>query len=267
MNDIAVEVELLAQRFHDKLLEIAAEEEQAVLVGQHDHVFLPLAAGGVVPHQGQERGGVAGRVVHAGGHVHGGGAFEHAVHVKPLEEARHETDGRHLAGPAADPVPHGESSEPTLLLGLLVELRSGAGHGDGMAGEVETLPGVGIGHDQHAVAGFRGRAALAHDDDQGFGKLVSQAREHASEAVGVGVVNEVRHHLVGRAVPQRVGHEHRSQGRAADPDREQLGEAAGRLRLDLRRVDLGGERLDRRERVADLRRDLGGWARSGARSQ
>ena len=89
--------------------------------------------------------------------------------------------------------------------------------------------------------------------------LSPRREQHARQAVGVGVVDEVRHHLVGRVVPQRVGHEHGSQGRAADPDREQLGEAAGRLRFDLRRVDLGGERLDRRERAADLRRDLGGW--------
>ncbi len=34
----------------------------------------------------------------------------------------------------------------------------------------------------------------------------------------------------------------------------------GRLRFDLGRVDLGGERLDRRKRAANLRRDLGGWS-------
>ncbi len=50
----ALEVEPLAERLHDELLEVAAEQQQAVLVRQDDHVLPALAAGGVVPHQGHQ---------------------------------------------------------------------------------------------------------------------------------------------------------------------------------------------------------------------
>ena len=58
VDDVAVEVLLLAERLHDELLEVAGEEQEAVFVGEDDHVFLPLAVAGVVPHQRQQRGGV-----------------------------------------------------------------------------------------------------------------------------------------------------------------------------------------------------------------
>jgi hypothetical protein len=43
VHDVALEVVLLAERLHDELLEVAREELEAVLVGQHDHVLaVPL---------------------------------------------------------------------------------------------------------------------------------------------------------------------------------------------------------------------------------
>ncbi len=42
VDPLPVEVEPLAERFHDELLQIAAEEQQPILVGQDDHVLLPL---------------------------------------------------------------------------------------------------------------------------------------------------------------------------------------------------------------------------------
>ena len=47
VDDISVQVEFLAERFHDQLLEVAAEEEQPILVGEDDHVLFAAAVAGV----------------------------------------------------------------------------------------------------------------------------------------------------------------------------------------------------------------------------
>ena len=84
---------LLAEGFHDELLKIAAEEEQAVFVGENDHVLGAFSAGGVVPHEGDEGGGVFGGVVHAGDEVRVASTGEEGVDVDALERGGEETDG------------------------------------------------------------------------------------------------------------------------------------------------------------------------------
>ncbi len=152
---VAVEIAALAQRLHDELLQVAAEEQEAVFVGENDHVFLTLAAGCVVPHEGQQGGGVVAQAFASGDLVAGGRAGEEAVDIEPLEGGREESDGGGDAGSAADPIPHGEAIEPLLFLGELVELGAGAGDGHGMLGEVEAGGLEGRLGGEHAVAGFR----------------------------------------------------------------------------------------------------------------
>ena len=62
VDDAPLQVELLAEGLHHELLEVAREEQQAVLVGQDDHVLRAAAVGREIPHEGEERGRVlAGR--------------------------------------------------------------------------------------------------------------------------------------------------------------------------------------------------------------
>src|SRR5262249_4296595 len=98
-------VEFLAERLHDELLEVFGKVEEAIFIGKHDHVFgVPhFAAGGVIPHQGQESGGVFINAVEAGDQVGVSGAFEHGVDIKTLERRGEQADGGKLT--SAPPYP------------------------------------------------------------------------------------------------------------------------------------------------------------------
>ena len=50
IDALALEVQAFAERLHDQLLQVAAEQQQAILVGKDDHVPLPLPITSVVPH-------------------------------------------------------------------------------------------------------------------------------------------------------------------------------------------------------------------------
>src|ERR1035438_3227313 len=50
-----LEVRPLAERLHHELLEVAGEELQAVLVGQHDHVLRAATSRREMPHEREER--------------------------------------------------------------------------------------------------------------------------------------------------------------------------------------------------------------------
>ena len=84
MHDLPVEVALLAERFHDELLEIFREEREAILVGQHDHVFFPAPIAGKVPREREEHRGIFQRLAAARPGIHRRRAIEHALHVEPL---------------------------------------------------------------------------------------------------------------------------------------------------------------------------------------
>ena len=80
----ALEVEFLAERFHDELLEVAGEEQEAVLVREHDHGLGAAAFGEVMPGQGERGGRVLLRIRHAGQRVHPAGAVEQSVDINAL---------------------------------------------------------------------------------------------------------------------------------------------------------------------------------------
>ena len=267
VDPLAVEVEPFAQRFHDELLKIAAKEQEPVLVGKDDHVLGPLPVGGQMPHEGQKRGRILGRVVLAGRRVHGRGSVQQSRHVQSLKQAGNQPDGGQLAGAPADPVPHREPRQPALLLNLLVQLRPRSRHGDGMAGEVQTLALVGRGDREHAVASLRRASALAHDHHDRLVQGITDSGQLTRDAFGVGVIDEVGLHPIRARASQSVGDEHGTERRSANSDGQDSGEPRRLLRLDFSRVDLGRERLDRRQRLADLLRDLRLGGKLGARSQ
>ena len=211
IDALAVQVEPLAERFHHKLLKVAAEQEQPVLIRKDDHVLHPLAAGGVIPHQREQGGRVLPGVVHSGRHVAGGRAGEQRVDLDPLERGGKEADGRKLARPTTDPVPHREPGEPTTHLGGLVQGRANPGDGDGVPGEIQPGGLVGGGGGEHAVARLGRAAALADDHAQGRAELVAQSSELTREAVGIGVVEKVDGQLVGGRAAEGVGDELRAE--------------------------------------------------------
>lgn len=240
VDDFAVEVEFFAEGLHDELLEVFAEENEAVLVGEDNHVFGAFALADVIPHEGEDHGGVLGGGEGAGFFVHGGGASEELRDVDALEGGGEGADGAHDGSAAADPVPHGEASEPVLGDGVFVEIAAKAGDGDGVAGEVEAGGAVsGFGF-EHAVAGFFGAAGFGDDDGEGGGEFGADLGENAADAVGVGVVEE-------RDVEGRIGggdgfgDELGAEGGAADADDEDAGEFAACWRGDIAGVNFGCE--------------------------
>ena len=119
---LPIQVPRLAQRLHHQLLQVAREQQQPILVRQQDHVFLSPAVGGVMPHPGQDRRRVVAALFGARGPIHRGRAFKKARDVQPLQRHGHQPHRRGDARPPADPVPHGKSRQPSLALGLGIEL-------------------------------------------------------------------------------------------------------------------------------------------------
>jgi hypothetical protein len=52
VDDVAIQVFFFTEGFHHQLLQIAGKQQQTVFVGQHYHVFFPLAVARVVPGTG-----------------------------------------------------------------------------------------------------------------------------------------------------------------------------------------------------------------------
>ncbi len=126
------QIEFLAEGFHHQLLEISTEEEEAVLVGQDDHVLGSLAAGGVVPHRGKEGCRIVGGFAGAGDAIHFGGAFQHFLNVDSLQGGGEEADGGELAGATTHPVPHWELRKPFFTRGGLRQFAAFPGDGHGV---------------------------------------------------------------------------------------------------------------------------------------
>ena len=75
MNHFSFQVLFFAKRLHHQLLQVAREQFQAVFVRQNHHIFLALAARLEIPTGGEQRGGIAHRVVAARERIHLPGAF------------------------------------------------------------------------------------------------------------------------------------------------------------------------------------------------
>ena len=187
---VAVEVEFLAEGFHDELLEVFGEQEQAVLVGQDDHVLERRAAAGVVPHEGERAwtgcgGGSGWRVLSSMARAPARKASMstpwRAAGTRPttlMTEVRPPTQsdmGNRLSQPwAAASLSSFEPGPVTATAWCGNE--AGAGEG-----------GFGV---EHAVAGFRGAAGLGDDDGERGGEFRADVGEDALHAVGIGVVEE-----------------------------------------------------------------------------
>lgn len=256
IDDVAVEIELFAEGLHDELLEVFAEEDEAVLVGEDDHVFGAFALADVIPHEGEDHGGVLGGGERAGFFIHGGGASEELGDIDALEGGGEGADGAHDGGAAADPVPHGEAGEPVLGDGVFVELAAEAGDGDGVAGEVEAGSAVGGFGFEHAVAGFFGAAGFGDDDGEGGSEFIADLGENAADAVGVGVIEEGD--IEGRiGGGDGFGDELGAESGAADADDEDAGEFATSGGGDIAGVDVGGELEGGGEGGGDLGLEIG----------
>ena len=75
-------------------------------------------------------------------------------------------------------------------------MRSGHGDGDGVMREKKIDLPVGGGDDNHAVARVRRASAFAGHDAERFVEQSFQRFQHARDAVGIGVVDEMDAHAV-----------------------------------------------------------------------
>ena len=216
---VAVEVEFLAERLHDELLEIFGEEDEGVLVWEDDHVLLAFAVAFVVPGEGELEGGVVGGVVAAGFFIHGRGAGEHGVEVDALKGHGDESDGGKDGGAAADPIRHGERGDEAGFFGEVGEFGAVPGDGDGLVGEAESGAIEGVGSFEHAVAGFGSASGFGDDDGEGAGEVLTDVGEGAVHAGGVGVVEEVG--FEGGVAADGIVDELGAEGGSADADDEE----------------------------------------------
>src|SRR5947209_7291096 len=142
----------------------------------------------------------------SGSLVAGFGSSEHCLYVKPLESRRKESDCGQFTGSTADPIPHGKSSEPLVLDGLLVQFAAHLGDGDAVTTEVESGPVVsGFGF-EHPVAGLFGPAGFGDDDTESFAQTGIDGGEHPVHAVGVRIIEGEKAKLIGR-ISQSMGNE------------------------------------------------------------
>ena len=145
--------------------------------------------------------------------------------------------GGSLAGSSANPVPHGKLAQPAVGLSVFVQLAPNAGYGHRVRPELQAVAfprGRGF---QHAVACFLGAAALADYHSEGFSHSPFQLRQHLVHAIRIGVIEEIRAKAVGARLAQRIGHELRAEGGAANADDQQILERTGRA-LDPRQLSL-----------------------------
>ena len=264
VDDMAIEVELLAERFHDKLLEVAAEEEEAVFVREDDHVFQSAPAAGVIPHEGEQHGGILPDVVGARLGIHRRGSFKEFHDFEPLQRHRHEPHGAHHRGPAADPVPHRKPFQPSLGHRHFVQVAPLAGDGHKVFCKWDAGFFKGRLRREHAVAGFLGAAGFGNDDDERAAEAAADLGKDFFHAVGVGVVKKVRADWIFGG-PERVGDELWAERGSADADHEEVGEFFAGGGKNFSRVDGGCEIQNRFFRGEDrVLQFLGGSQRSVA---
>ena len=84
---------------------------------------------------------------------------------------------------------------------LLVQVRSGHRDRDSVPREIQIRGAIAFGNDHHSITRVRSSAALASHNDERFRKESLQRFQHARDAVGIGVVDEVHFHAVGRRFP------------------------------------------------------------------
>ena len=88
MDDLSIQVQFLAQRLHNELLEVLGKEFEAVLVGQHHHVFRAATFSKEIPHQRELRGRIVTDDRIAGCFVAGLGSGEKSLDIQALQGRR-----------------------------------------------------------------------------------------------------------------------------------------------------------------------------------
>ena len=168
VDDLSIQVQFLAQRLHNELLEVLGKEFEAVLVGQHHHVFGAAAFSKEIPHQCELRGRIVTDDRIAGGFVAGLGAGEKSLDIQALQGSRQQSNCAQFASAPTHPVPHGEGSDPAIGDGCFVEGAAFSRDGHRMSREAQTRPLVGGTGLDHSVAGLRGAAGLRNNECQGL---------------------------------------------------------------------------------------------------
>ncbi len=212
---VALQVQPLAEGFHNELLEVFGEEHQGILIRENHHILFPLAAGGLVPGQRQFHGGVAFHAVPAGLFVHQARAFQQVIHVHALKHGGNQPHHGHDGGAAAHPVFHRETPEPAFRLSRFVQPGTRSRDGDRLGCEFQpVLPEEILGH-QHAVAGFRRAAGFGNDNDKRF--FQREGFQHPVHAVRIRVVQKEHVQPCRR---DGIRHQLRAKSGTADADDE-----------------------------------------------
>ena len=198
MNDLAIEIFLLAERFHHQLLQIFTEQHEAIFVRQHYHVFLASAVSDVKPHQREQHRCILPRIVYAGQLVHRRRAGKKIVDVETFQSHGHEPDRAHDRCPTADPVMHRKSDEPTVFLCVLIQLAPDTGHRHGMFSEFKFMRVESRCRFEHPVARFLRAAGFRNYDHKRLGKVIVDLGQDAIESVRIGIVEKGDVHRIMR---------------------------------------------------------------------
>ena len=261
VHHAAVQVSLLPERLHDQLLQVAREEQKAVLVGKDHHVLRSASAARVVPGQREER-----RRVRRTSRARVRPSIAAAPSSIPfmsipwrvagksptadISEVRPPTQS-HIGNRSRKPCSTAKRSS------LLPSSVTATAWGPSFRPAA-----VGRGRLEHAVSRLGRAAGLRDHDRERRPQAGTQPPQHAVDPVRIGVVEEMRPEPV-RLASERVRDELGPEGRAPDPDREEIGESLGLVRPDLPLVHGIGEGEDPGQGLPDRAGDLGGRGEIG----
>ena len=188
-DNVTVEVTLLAQTFHDQLLHIAREQNEAVGVGDDHHIFAAFAFPQHVPCTCQQVGRVVGQGFIPGQLIHSLSPLEQAFEIDTRCGGWDVADNGGLAGTAADGFSHGPYLKPLMGVGVGIELASWHGYRSKMAGSFEACTCKCGFNSNQIVLGLTRTARFRNTDRQRTLKVKHLKRvEHAC---GVGIIGKI----------------------------------------------------------------------------
>ena len=252
MHLIAIEIELLAERFHDQLLQVFRHQAQRIFVRQDDHVLFAFAIAAVEPRKCEAHRGIVFDILLASLSIHGSGTREHCIDIDPLQRGRHKANRREHTGATTDPVFHREAGDESLRNCVLTQLRAFAGDGHGVFAKIEPRRLVSrLGLD-HAIAGFGCATRFRNHQHKGIGEIVLSDRcQYAIDAIGVSIVEEMNRHAC--IVADGFRNKLRTESRATDADDQEALEIATSRIFHHGTVHISGELFQCSKWLGDLR--------------
>ena len=224
LTTLPSQVALLAERLHHQLLQVAREQQQAVLVGQDHHVLLAAAVGRPSATSAPAARPGSACVIAAARHlVHRARAREHRVDVDALQRGGQQADrDSSLVRPPTQSHIGKRASQPSLL-GELVQLGAVAGDGDRVLAEVEPRLLVGAPRPRACRCASPCVPPDLRDDDASASRRAGSPSAPKTRAMPSGSVlsKKCTLQLVARGRPAPSCDELRAQRRAADADDQQ----------------------------------------------